>query len=152
MVDYFTERAAAENGTPHGTVPFHPSEAPSLSPGAPALAVSSPAPPGPRAPRIEDTIDLDGYGYPGHQVRVWLNFPQKLFAQMQSGTQEAMVAALSRIVLAHNGWLDEDGVPYPPPSDPAFWEAVPTHQAVALLRAIVTRVTQAPLAAGTRRP
>lgn len=149
MVDYFTERMAAENGTPHGTVPL---PAPSLPPGAPAPAMSSPASPGPRAPRIEDTIDLEPYGYPNHLAKVWLNFPQKLFAQMQSGNQEAMAAALSRIVLAHNGWLDEDDAPYPPPTDPAFWEALPTHQAVALLRAIVARVTSSPLAAGTRRP
>lgn len=144
MVDYFTERAAANDALAPETA-----SAPAPSPAAPAPAMQEKTSPGPRAPRIEDVVDLEPYGYPGHQARVWLNFPQRLFAQMQSGNQEA-AAALSRIVLAHNDWLDEDGAPYPPPSEPAFWEALPTHQVVALLRAIVARVTAAPLAAVTR--
>jgi len=85
--------------------------------------------------------------YPGHQARCWINFPQHLLNDVQSGEQTRAVAALSRIVLEHNGWCDEDGAPYPSAAEAeAFWQAIPTHQAACLLRALVERAAKSPLA------
>jgi hypothetical protein len=36
------------------------------------------------------------------------------------------VAALCQIFVEHNGWYNIDGTPLPPPTEPAFWDAVPT--------------------------
>lgn len=87
---------------------------------------------GPRIPRREKWIDLPDE-YAGFRARVWLNFPQRLKAEFQSGEQERQAAALSKIVLEHNGWCDEEGVPFPPAADPAFWDAVPDELAACVL-------------------
>lgn len=102
---------------------------------------------GPRAPHLEDWLEVPEY--PGHRVRVWINFPNRLLAELRSDEEARAIAALCELVLEHNGWLAEDGTPYPPASDPAFWQAIPRHQSAAIFAAINARVTTSPLAPKT---
>lgn len=56
--------------------------------------------------------------------------------EFRAGVKEAekrRLEALSKIVLSHNGWCDEDGTPYPPASEPRFWEEIPTELAAAIM-------------------
>jgi hypothetical protein len=94
---------------------------------------------------------LDVADYPGRQVRLWLNVPQSLVNDVSGDDRERRAAALRRMVLAHRvfmdgqdcgPWQDFDQQPLPPPSEPAFWDAIPLDVAVAILRL----VSEAPLA------
>ncbi|HXI15480.1 MAG TPA: hypothetical protein VNM48_03840 [Chloroflexota bacterium] len=130
--------------------PPEPPPLPAWAPPQDALAAVAPVPPrqGPRAPHIEDWVDVPGY--PDHKARVWLNFPNRLLTSIAESDQRTAAEALCQIVLEHNGWCDEHGEPYPPASDPTFWETLSTHQAAALIAAVRTRATAAPLAAAPR--
>jgi len=139
----------AEEAPPNGAV-TGPTAAPPAAPAASPLAApaGSPSPGGPRAPHLEAEVEIPEY--PGHTARVWVNFPQRLLGEVGSGDEPRQRAALSRILLAHNGWCDEDGEPYPPAGAPEFWAAIPTHLAACVMRAIQQRATAAPLAPSTR--
>lgn len=91
------------------------------------------APAAPVLQRREQWVDLPQEEYPYFKVKLWVNYPQKLNADLNSGDQERMAAALGRIVLEHNGWCDEETRPYPPASERAFWEAIPDELAAVLL-------------------
>ena len=119
----------------------------------PYVKITPKAPPsvptGPRAPHIEAWVDIEEY--PEHKARVWVNFSASLMAEMNSRDQERIYAALRQIVLEHNGWLDENGTPYPPANDPAFWDALPIHLASRAMQAVMERATGSPLARPTQR-
>lgn len=88
---------------------------------------------GPQIQRRERWLELPDE-YEGFRIKIWLNAPTKLWmALMDSQDEKAAQAAAERLVLEHNGWLDFDGNPYPPPSDAAFWEEIPTELAAAVL-------------------
>ena len=70
---------------------------------------------GPRIPRRELWLDVPEY--PGFRVRMWANYPQRLARDLQSKDAALIGAALSQIVIEHNGWCDEEGNPYPPASE-----------------------------------
>jgi len=113
--------------------------APEPPPAAAPLRVRvQPAEPGadgrPRAPKREVEVAIPGY--PGFLCWVWSNFPQRLRDELTSGDGDRIRAALCRLVVEHNGWCDADGEPYPPASDPAFWNAIPTELGSLLSRAI----------------
>lgn len=107
-------------------------------------------PVGPRLPRREVWVDLPEE-YPGFRFKLWVNAPQRVWNTIASAGKEqapllddatpeqiaaykaaadavttATTAALQKIVLEHNGWLDDEGQPFPPAADAGFWEAIPT--------------------------
>ncbi len=100
---------------------------------------------GPRITPLAEWIELPAEAYPGFKVKIRSNFPQRLANEIASGDSARAVAALQAIVLEHNGWCDEDGVPLPPASDPGFWEhpGLPTHLAVTVL-SLVNQVASTP--------
>ena len=88
---------------------------------------------GPRLPRRESGWVTLPDAYAGFQFRFWLNAPQRLWNDVESGDDKPAKAALSQIMLEHNGWADTDGTPFPPASDPAFWDLIPTELAAVTL-------------------
>jgi hypothetical protein len=44
---------------------------------------------------------------------------------IRSGDPELQLPALRKIVLEHNGWIDEDGQPLPIADSDEFWERIP---------------------------
>lgn len=87
-----------------------------------------------RLSRREVWIKLPGE-YEGFEIKVWANAPAKLWQSIRGGeeNQDEALAALSEIMLEHNGWEGFDGEPLPPPSDKEFWEAIPTELAAAIM-------------------
>ena len=83
-------------------------------------------------PRREAWVDLPKE-YPGFRFKMWVNAPQRLWNDVTGGGDEVGKAALSKIVLEHNGWVDSDGAPYPALPDPEFWEAIPTELLAVML-------------------
>lgn len=81
---------------------------------------------GPRVKRKEKWIDIEDESYEGFKFRVWVNYPQKIDAQLRDNDEDKVAEALSVIVLEHNGWLDEEGNLYPLTSDPQFWKVIST--------------------------
>lgn len=78
---------------------------------------------GPRMPRRTAWIELpDEYGAAGMEMLVWTNFPHGIGNALRGlkGT-DAFKAALSAVVLEHNGWLDADGEPLPAAQSEDFW-------------------------------
>lgn len=82
---------------------------------------------GPRMVRRERWMDLpDQETYPGFKALVWTNHPARLWAVVTGGKSNAeMGPALAQIVREHNGWCEPDGTPFPPISDPSFWDVIP---------------------------
>jgi ribosomal protein S10 len=91
---------------------------------------------GPRLPRDEEWWDVEGV--PDFTVRLWVNFSTALFRRAigVDATAEQQREALQQIVLEHNGWLDEDGKPYPAADDDGFYEALPRRLILRLVRTI----------------
>ncbi len=83
---------------------------------------------GPRIQRREAWVELPNE-YEGFKFKIWVNAPTKLWLDIGSGDEVVAAAAAQKLVLDTNGWLDFDGQPYPPPSNPAFWEEIPTELA-----------------------
>jgi hypothetical protein len=79
----------------------------------------------PRLKRREVWIKLPA-DYDGLTARIWLNAPQRHWNDLRSSDDAQAKAAAAQIVLEHNGWTDFDGLPYPQPSDPTFWDLIPT--------------------------
>lgn len=88
----------------------------------------------PPKPRFEEWVDIPGYQ--GYQVKLWLTYPRHLYTQLNEGDQETAQLALTQIVLAHNGWADDDGYELPQPADPDFWEKADTYLVAALVTLI----------------
>ncbi|HEV2124605.1 MAG TPA: hypothetical protein VGW38_17770, partial [Chloroflexota bacterium] len=53
-----------------------------------------------------------------------LNVPQRVVGELGSGDTERSFAALKQVVVAHNGWADDEGTPYPAADTESFWESV----------------------------
>lgn len=119
--------------------------------------------PGPRMPgRKTVTLTMPGdYGDAGFKLKIWANYPHALANDISSGDDDRQAAALSQIILEHNGWCDEDGVAVPqlhpaPMSaregDDAFedarsaflkfWDCVPQELALAISTAIGVEVSR----------
>lgn len=47
-------------------------------------------------------------------------------ARVIARQERALMKALGTLIVSHNGWVDYDGTPLPPPSEPAFYEQIPT--------------------------
>lgn len=94
---------------------------------------TTPAPPqAPRIARRETWVQLPNE-YAGFRFRLWVNAPQRLWNDVGSGDQARASQALTQLVTEHNGWLDYDGAPYPPASDPALWDTAPTELAAVVI-------------------
>lgn len=127
---------------------------------------------GPRMPGRRDvTITMPGdYGDAGFRLKVWANYPHRLANDISSGDEDRQSAALSQIVLEHNGWLDEDGEPVPqlrPAKMSAregdddfeaarqafqtFWEAIPQELALAISTSIGLEVSKLMTSVANRR-
>ena len=119
---------------------------------------ASPVGTGPRLPRREVWVDLPQEEYPGFRIKLWINYPQFWDGDLRGATvagaeqaqpgedapleawkaysearEASMRRAMGRVVLEHNGWLDFDGETLPQPSDPAFWERIPTELAAVVI-------------------
>lgn len=76
---------------------------------------------------------LDVPEYPTWKVLIWVNYPQRLNLELASGEAARVSAAVRQIVIAHNGWIGEDGEPYPVEIDSdEFWKAIPDELAAVL--------------------
>lgn len=93
-------------------------------------------------PRIFKWCDVPDY--PTFQYYAYLNFPQRLLLDVQSGDAERSEAALKKIIREHNGWKDDEDNPYPPAQDDGFWEAIPTHLAIRVIRSLQTEIRDSP--------
>lgn len=82
--------------------------------------------------------------YEGFKVKIWVNAPTKLWAALNGGNEAVMRESLGQIVVEHNNWLDFDCKPYPPASDPAFWDEIPTELAACILVAAQTEMQRLP--------
>ncbi len=98
---------------------------------------------GPQIQRRVKWVDLPEE-YAGFQAQVWVNAPTRLWTELNSGEEEKALGAAQKLVLAHNGWLDFDGVPYPAPSAVEFWNEIPTELAACVLAAIQAEVQKLP--------
>lgn len=100
---------------------------------------------GPQIKRREVWIDLPAE-YEGFRFRVWLNAPARIWTDLisESSSEKQMRDALRQLVLEHNGWLDFEGQPYPPPGESEFWELIPTELAACILSAAQTEIQKLP--------
>lgn len=104
-----------------------------------ANGASPSRPPAPRAKRKERWVRIEDDAYEEFQMRIWVNYPQTVHAEMTSGDEDRARNALTQIVLEHNGWQDIDGREFPQPTSPDFWSgerAIPNE----LLRAIIALI------------
>lgn len=84
---------------------------------------ATPSADAPRMPKRTAWIELpDEYGAAGMEMLVWTNYPHGIGNALRGlqGT-DAFKAALSAVVLEHNGWLDADGEPLPAAQSEDFW-------------------------------
>jgi hypothetical protein len=110
---------------------------------AAVAARQAPEATGPRMPRLLEWVAVPEY--PGFQMQAWVNVPQRVVSQISADDSERALAALGQIVVAHNGWSDDAGEPFPPASDPAFWESLPMHLIVRIVRGIREAAAGSPL-------
>jgi hypothetical protein len=111
------------------------------------LVDQRPSPPpavvdGPRVKRRESWVELPE-PYEGFRFRLWTTAPTRVWMRVAAGGDDAE-AALRSLILEHNGWADEDGVPYPPPTDPELWVAIPTELAAFVLKAAQAEMGKLP--------
>lgn len=100
---------------------------------------------GPQIKRRERWVKLPEE-YEGFEFQVWVNAPAKFWTTAVSPDTEEpeRVEALSKIVIAHNGWLDFDGEPFPQPNEAGFWEAIPTELAACVIASVQNEMTRLP--------
>lgn len=98
----------------------------------------------PRIQRRETWIDVPEYE--GFRIKVWVNAPTRLWERLtaEGASEEERQEVLRQLVLEHNGWLDFDGEPYPPPGEAAFWQAIPTELAATIIVATRKEITALP--------
>lgn len=104
----------------------------------------------PQIQRREKWIDLPEE-YAGFRIKVWLNAPTKVWMGLTNKKEKKAQEAAKQIVLEHNGWLDFDGEPYPPPSEEAFWEDIPTELAASVFAAANAEMSDLPNSIATRK-
>jgi hypothetical protein len=90
--------------------------------------------------------------YEGWKVRLWTNFPTRIFQEIQSGDTARMESVLRAIVVEHNRWRDHDGTPFPPAAAPDFYQAIPTEVVAILLVVIQQEITRLPNSLRATRP
>lgn len=76
---------------------------------------------GPRARNRFERIVIKHEAYEGFEFTAWVNYPKRLDIEIRSGDNDRQAAALTKIVTETNGWCDDDGNPYPPPTEIEFW-------------------------------
>ncbi len=86
----------------------------------------------PQIQRRETWLELPATEYPDFRIKIWANAPTKLWLEIGSGNEKRAQVAAQKLVIEHNGWLDFDGNEYPPPSETAFWEDIPTELAACI--------------------
>jgi hypothetical protein len=104
----------------------------------------------PRIARREAWVELPE-AYAGFKFKLWVNAPQRLWQDVASGDETRARAALAQIIMEHNGWLDYDGQPFPPASDPALWEAAPTELAALIITAANAEMMRLPNSLAPRK-
>jgi hypothetical protein len=107
---------------------------------------------GPRIPRRETWVELPTE-YPDFKFKMWVNAPQRLWNDIRDVDQDLSraLAALKQIILEHNGWLDFDESPYPPATEDAFWDAIPTELAGTIIAACNAEMTKLPNSLAPKR-
>jgi hypothetical protein len=79
-----------------------------------------------RLPRRTPWLELPGeYGEVGMRVRIWANYGAELVRDRDLTQREELLALMREIILEHNGWATEEGVPFPSPSTEEFWAIIP---------------------------
>lgn len=107
-------------------------------------------PPARRLPRRVERVRLPA-PYDDFSVTAWLNFPRSLIVRLQAlprDTPEGDAEAgrlIGQIVIDHD-LVDFDGAPYPPTTDPAFWEEIPPDLQAILISEVFGRVGKVPKA------
>jgi hypothetical protein len=114
------------------------------------VADTGTVPAGLRIPRREVWADLPEE-YAGFRVKLWINYPRRLQDDLRSGDTERVSAALSQLVLEHNGWQDEDGTPLPPTTDPTFWQAIPDELAAVVIITVNREAQRLPNSLASRK-
>lgn len=108
-------------------------------------AAPPPPPSGPRErPRIEWLDFPQDCEYPDFKIRAWVNYPNRLDLDLSSNDPERMRPALARILVEHNGWIDQDDQPYPPAGTPEFWESLSNRLGFLVMAVVKTASTQLP--------
>ncbi len=118
-----------------------------IEPTAPASAPVALAPSGPQVRKRLEWTDLPDEAqesYPGFRVRIWANYRRSLTAEIGSGDADRLRAALVQIIVEHNGWLNDEGQPYSPASDPRFWDEIPDELAAVLIVLVRRASTKLP--------
>lgn len=97
--------------------------------GEPTAVLVEPAPVQParevsrlKRPRIEREVELPGYQ--DWTIKAWINFPHAIRNLVTSNEMEDRKAGLRQIVVAHNGWPDDEGFELPQPPSEDFFEFV----------------------------
>jgi hypothetical protein len=100
----------------------------------------APVPDGPRAPKRVEWIALSDepdHPYAGHQIQARIRYPDTLNTEFSSGDFVKIRAALRKVVLAHNGWVDPDTDELmAPATDDDFWALLAQEEVLLCLRAI----------------
>src|SRR5262245_8672281 len=98
---------------------------------------------GPQIKRRETWVSLPSE-YEGFKLRVWVNAPTRIWNSLTADNEAEIREAFQQLVLEHNGWLDFDGKPYPPVSEPQFWEEIPTELASCMLVSLQVEMQKLP--------
>lgn len=95
--------------------------------------------------RKEGWVKIDDDAYPDFNFKMWINYPQKYDDAIKTtATPDEIRETLGKIVLAHDGWLDEEGMPYPPANTPEFWKSIPNELAAAIITLVRLEATNLP--------
>lgn len=105
----------------------------------------APKPEGPslRGRRKEKWVIVHAEDYPGFAIKIWVNHPRYLAQDFRHIDATIQKTALNKVILEHNGWLDEEDklIPQPnqelEPGEPDFWDVIPDELA-ALLFSLIT--------------
>ncbi len=100
-------------------------------------------PSAPRIQRREVWVDLPAE-YAGFRARVWVNAPSGVWVEINSGDEARAKAAASRVIIQHNGWIDENGDPFPNEINDEFWARIPTELAGVIFTAVQLEMQKLP--------
>lgn len=104
---------------------------------------------------VSDRANHFKAAYPGFMFEMWLNYPQRLEADLLNNDPDSDARAsrvrsvLKQIVLQHNGWRIRDretgeAVAVPPPTTDAFWDVIPNELATGMLLLIIDAASKLP--------
>jgi hypothetical protein len=123
-------------------------EVPESAPTSPPAPIQEST--GPRPPKRVREVDVPEY--PGFKLTIWVNHPQILYDQMLSGENTASLAAANEIFIAHNGWCDFNGKPYPSIGTDEFWAEIPNELAATMLALVRKEAAELPNSLLRMRP